>query len=251
MKAHHTSFVGWLCMLLAAFLICLSSLLVFNARIFNASIDEVIQETFDSFMFDTTQALVILQADPLAKVCSTQTQHAIEHVQVKIQQVLRISIVRDGRIWCDSDSSALGDFKPKDWASPQSNQQTAHQFETEISQGAVLPFKLNEQAMEMVVFVTPFKNSRNTQLALWSLNWPTSLTVAGLLALTALSTLWLQRRLQCVFDSELDTLDRIASSSEAPLDETTAEQDLAYWAQHALQEMDHAQFHLDQQVEAR
>lgn len=248
MKREKVSHAGWLVTLLGAFLLCIASLLFINARVFNATIDQVVQDTFDNFMHELTLALAIVAEKEGSEHCSAASQQILQRAQIKIQPALRISVVRNGKIWCDSDPSTLGSSKPSDWATADPLKQGAHLFATEQSSGGVMALTTGTQATELVVLVTPLKYYRSNQFALWSLSWTSALVAASLIFLTALMALILQRRLHHVFDPELDALDLLQTGHVSTPSTSQSDNDLLHLAQRTLHEMDQEQARLNQKV---
>ena len=248
MKHERAFTTGWIWTLLAVFLCCISSLLLLNGRLFNASIDKAVQETFISFMGDLSTTLDISQADENSKICTRMSQQVLENVHAKIDQALRISIVHKGVIWCDSDQTAIGSPKPAEWPSARPVDAGITLFETAIASGAVIALTTGPQPMELMVFVTPFKNNHDNQLAIWSLNWHTSLAIVGFLLLTTTVALGLLHRLNQVFDPELHQLHAIQSDHKKTNELPVSNHNLNYLALHALKQMDQRQAQIDSEI---
>ena len=138
MKTPYTIGVGWLLTLVATLLLCISGLYWANVRTMNASIDRVIQETFDGVMLDVGQAL---QSNPQAlnnAQCALASQQMLERTHAQLEPVLRVSVARGGRIWCDSDTSTIGTTVPDTWPKAPAMGQKPQVFKTEQLTGAEL-----------------------------------------------------------------------------------------------------------------
>ncbi len=240
----------WIMALLAVLFIGMAGLLMLNARLFKASIDQVVQQTFAVFMQDLSANLDLLGTPDMAQNCPVVSQQLLESTQAKIAQALRISIVHQGKIWCDSDRTTMGNAKPADWPQARAAAQGMDLFDTAMATGGVLAWNSGRQTMDLVVLVTPFKNDNDNRLVLWSLTRQTSLAVLVLLLLAALAALALHAHLNQVFAPELRALRAIQSHPNATSDLPALDKDLPALAQQALQEMDRAQEKLNAKLGA-
>jgi hypothetical protein len=231
----------WVLTLLAAVLIGMAGLLMLNARLFKASIDQVVQQTFAVFMQDISANLDLMGVSDMSPHCSTVAQQSLEKTQAKIGQTLRISIVDQGKIWCDSDRTTIGNARPSDWPQAQTSAQGMTLFDTAMASGGVLAWNSGRQTMDLVVLVTPFKNDNDNRLVLWSLTWQTSMAVVVLLLLITLVALALHLHMSQVFAPELRALRAIQSHPKRNSEWPSLEKDLPALAQQAMLEMDHAQ----------
>lgn len=249
MRTPYTIGVGWLLTLVATLLLCVSGLYWANVRTMNASIDRVIQETFAGVMRDVGQAL---QSNPQTLTqaqCTLASQQMLERTQAQLEPVLRVSVARGGRIWCDSETTAIGTTVPGTWHKAPAVGQQPQVFQTEQLTGAVLALSPAPDAMSLWVFVTPFKGDGNGLDAMWGLSWPSLFIGLGLMALICLCALWLLRRMQSVFKSECEALERLKTSPARTPTTDTSSHDLTYWATQELLKIEREQDELAVRME--
>ena len=249
MKTPYTIGVGWLLTLVATLLLCISGLYWANVRTMNASIDRVIQETFDGVMLDVGQAL---QSNPQAlnnAQCALASQQMLERTHAQLEPVLRVSVARGGRIWCDSDTSTIGTTVPDTWPKAPAMGQKPQVFKTEQLTGAVLALSPGQDAMSLWIFVTPFKDDGDGLYAMWGFSWPSLITTLGLVALISVCALWLLKRMQSVFKPEYEALERLKTSPTRTPTTDTSSHDLTYWATQELLRIEREQDELTVRME--
>lgn len=234
MRTPQTIGVGWLLALIATLLLCTSGLYWANARTMNASIDRVIQETFEAVMRDVSQALQNNRQAASNAQCNLASQRMLERTHAQLEPVLRVSVARGGRIWCDSDTLAIGTPVPTIWPRAPVVEQKPLVFKTEQFTGAVLATSAAPDALSLWVFVTPFKDDDNGLNAIWDLGWQSLIATLGLMTLICVCALWLLSRMQNVFKPECEALERLKTSSSSALSENTSNHDLTDWLAKAL-----------------
>jgi hypothetical protein len=249
MRTPYTIGVGWLLTLVATLLLCISGLYWANVRTMNASIDRVIQETFDGVMRDVGQAL---QSNPQALTqaqCALTSQQMLERTHAQLEPVLRVSVARGGRIWCDSETTAIGTAVPDTWPQAPAVGQRPQVFKTEQLTGGVLALSPAPNAMSLWVFVTPFKDDGNGMDAMWGLSWLSLMTTMGLVACICVCALWLLKRMQNVFKPECEALVRLKTSPASAASADTPTHDLTYWAAQELLTIEREQDELAARME--
>ncbi len=249
MRTPYTIGVGWLLTLVATLLLCISGLHWVNVQTMNASIDRVIQETFDGVMRDVNQALQSNLQTPTNAQCALTSQQMLKRTHAQLEPVLRVSVARGGRIWCDSETTAIGTTVPETWPQAPAVGQKPQVFKTTQLTGAVLALSAAPDAMSLWVFVTPFKGYSNGLDAMWDLGWEFLTTTVGLVVLICVCALWLLRNMQKVFKSECEALQGLKTSPASVPTADTSNNDLTYWATQELLRIEREQDELAVRME--
>lgn len=249
MRRPRTLGVGWLLMLITTLLLCISGLHWAHVTTMNTSIDHIIEETFDTVMHDLAQSLTSPPQALNTAQCDQRSQHMLERTHAQLEPVLRVSVARGGRIWCDSDTSTVGTSVPDSWPKAPASGHKPQVFKTEQLTGAVLALSPAQDALSLWVFVTPFKDYDKGLNTVWGLGWPYLISILGLVAVICACTLWLLRHLQSLFNPECDALDRLKTSPPSSANTSGDEHDLADWAAQELQRLAREQDHITSRME--
>jgi hypothetical protein len=221
MRIPHTIGVGWLLTLVATLLLCISGLYWANVRTMNAAIDHVIQETFEEVMVDVAQALKNNPQTVNNMQCDTTSQQMLERTHAQLEPVLRVSVARGGRIWCDSETTTIGTTVPETWPQASAVGEKPKVFKTTQLTGAVLALSPAPDEVSLWIFVTPFKDYDKGLDAIWGLGWPYLITTSCLLAVICMCAMWLLRLMESIFEPEYKALQRLkATPATAPAAET-------------------------------